>query len=687
VDTSSRPIFRAGAVSQPTLELVDRTRQGKPQKLVGIQLFGAMHAITHSGRDVLPRSRRARAILGYLCLVGARPVPRLKLASLLWDRVTEAQSRASLRQVLSELTSAWGPIGNTLEATRETLRLDVDKCWVDVLALFDLSQDHAQPTADDFGTLSGRFLDDLDGLSSSFDEWLAAERSRIERRFRELHEKRLIRLVSDNAVPTVRVRAARDFLEFDPTNESGWRALMKALVDMGDRAQAIKEYQRCCEILRRLVDVEPSRETKGLHAALKFESPRASITIADAITAPSAQQRSRIRVGVLPFGGTGPAEDPSLPWSISLDTAAALARFRWFDVIAPMALSGLEPQSLNWQEKLGEFRLDYLIQGTLKTVNGVIRVRVVLLKVNELTQSIWSDSYDLPVNEAHKADEQIALKLVARVDPVILFSEGTRPSKDNWPNAVGLVLKAIPLMYSMESKKYQEAGSLLARAAQEWPNDSMAAAWHAFWYMFNVTHGWSKAPVEEYAEAERLCRKAIELDPENAVALGIYAHLCSYVHHDFDAAFDYFERSLNLNPSLAFVWALSAPTSCYVGDPQDALARLQRYRDLAPLDPYFRIFETMYVMAYTFAGDYERAVTIGRRIVRANPNFTNVYKPLIAALGHLGHVHEAGVHLQGLIRLESDFSIRTFVQKYPFRREDDRSRYVMGLRKAGVPEE
>src|SRR5262249_23656144 len=142
-----------------------------------------------------------------------------------------------------------------------------------------------------------------------------------------------------------------------------------------------------------------------------------------------------------------------------------------------------------------------------------------------------------------------------------------------------------------------------------------------------------------------LCLKAIKMDPDNAEALGIYGHTCSW-RKDFDAAVQYFDRSLRLNPNLAFIWALSAPTYCYIGEPVAALQRLKRYHDLAPFDPYFCFFKTAYVIAYTFKGDYEQAVLVGRDSVKANPDFSAGYKPLIASLGHLGRADEAKPYIE-----------------------------------------
>jgi tetratricopeptide (TPR) repeat protein len=117
-----------------------------------------------------------------------------------------------------------------------------------------------------------------------------------------------------------------------------------------------------------------------------------------------------------------------------------------------------------------------------------------------------------------------------------------------------------------------------------------------------------------------------------------------------------------------------------------ALQRLKRYRDLAPFDPCFCTFEAVYAIAYTFKGDHEQAVLVGRGAVKGNPNFSAGYKPLIAALGHLGRADEAKPYIEKLLSLEPNFTVEHFGQVYPFKKASDRERYMQGLLLAGVPE-
>jgi adenylate cyclase len=227
---------------------------------------------------------------------------------------------------------------------------------------------------------------------------------------------------------------------------------------------------------------------------------------------------------------------------------------------------------------------------------------------------------------------------------------------------------------------------LIQKALALEPENATAEAWAAHWHNFYIGKGWAKDIEEANAEVQQHALRAITLDPENAEALGIYAHWCAREAKDFDRAILFFDRALRLNPSSAFNWGLSALTYCYIGEPDVALQRLRRYRELASPELYFSYFETFYTIAYTFKADYERAVLVGRRAVEANPNFTPGYKPLIASLGHLGRRDEAQVFVNKLLSLEPDFTVERFGQSYSFKKSSDRERYMEGLRLAGVPD-
>ena len=78
------------------------------EPLLRLSLFGQMRAVGASGRSVLPRSRKTRAVLAILALASPKPVLRSKLTGLLWSQRAKEQARGSLRQSVHELQRALG---------------------------------------------------------------------------------------------------------------------------------------------------------------------------------------------------------------------------------------------------------------------------------------------------------------------------------------------------------------------------------------------------------------------------------------------------------------------------------------------------------------------------------------------------------------------------------------------------
>jgi DNA-binding SARP family transcriptional activator/Tfp pilus assembly protein PilF len=668
---------------------------GSDRPIVRIHVRGSMRATTYLGADVLPRGKKARAILGYLSLTAGQRVPRARLAAMLWDRTPDTQARSSFRQALHELLLAMGPLANELiSADRETIKLNANLCWIDAAAILAAETTSESLSRGELSALcTGELLEELDGISDSFDHWLLGERTRFTQQLSDLLEAELNNLAQSKADLKLKVSNFRRLIAFDPTHEGASRALMRALAELGERAQALREYERCRNALRKALDVEPSPETRALANAIRTFSGRDAET-SRATTSPSPRDgakaqlapahRRRLRIGVLSFLATRERDDQNLAFSLSQEIAAGLARFRWFDVIAPASLAR-KPSARLSEDILRRKELDYVVDGALSGDGRRFEISVRLLDVTQFACPVWSDRFELSIDELHRLDERVTARIVGRIDPVILFIEG-QPKRRKQQGGTGLLLRAMPLMHSMERGKYEQAGELINRALKEDPDNAMILAWAAHWQVYHVGQGWSPNPKRAFTTAQRYALSAIRLDPENAEALGIYGHICSFLDKDFDSALHYFERALRLNPNLAFVWALSALTYCYVGEPEVALQRLERHRDLTPIEPYPALFDNPYAIAYLIKRDYEQAAVFGRRVTKTRPEFVNGYKPLIAALGHLGRREEAKAYVDKLLSLEPGFTVERFGEVYPFKHASDREHYMMGLRLAGVPE-
>src|SRR5215467_4680300 len=131
------PVPPAVVTPRGTLRPERPRLRGRP--VVRIHLLGPMRATTYLGENILPHGKRARAVLGYLCLAGGEHVPREQLARLLWDRVSREAARTNLRQALRELSSSFGDLAKELITTgRDVVRVNGEACWIDALTALAL---------------------------------------------------------------------------------------------------------------------------------------------------------------------------------------------------------------------------------------------------------------------------------------------------------------------------------------------------------------------------------------------------------------------------------------------------------------------------------------------------------------------------------------------------------------------
>jgi tetratricopeptide (TPR) repeat protein len=334
------------------------------------------------------------------------------------------------------------------------------------------------------------------------------------------------------------------------------------------------------------------------------------------------------------------------------------------------------------------FGIDFLVDGTIQKVRNRMRITVRLLDLRAGNQVVWARRFDRQSNDLLSLQDEIAAEVVAQIDPEILLIEAKRSSSRPPTDATAydLVLRAIPLIGRMERNALVNAGEYLSHAIALEQDYAAAYAWYAYWHIFYVGQGWADDPRQMMEEAGALAERAIVLDPFDARALAIAGHVRAFLHRQLREALSLHERALSLNPNLAMAWALSAITYAYMGEPEEAERRANRYKKLSPLDPSAFIFDGFFTVIYLLKRDYESAVVAGRSVTQMNSALSAGFKPYLAALGHLGRNQEAAVVRGRLREIEPEFTVERFIATSPFERDSDREHYARGLRLAGIPE-
>ncbi len=222
--------------------------------------------------------RQGRLLFAYLVAEQGRPVPRDELADAIWGEAPPATWEKVLTVVVSKIRSLLAEHGvggpTVLTGAFGCYRLELPEgSWVDVIAAADAAEeaDHAleggdleraKAAAALATSLLGRpFLPGEDGA------WVEQKRRELtECRGRALTVLAEASLRSGDAPRAA--RWAEQAIALEPFRETGYRRLMEANAAAGNRAEALRVYERCRQLLADELGAYPSPETESIYREL-----------------------------------------------------------------------------------------------------------------------------------------------------------------------------------------------------------------------------------------------------------------------------------------------------------------------------------------------------------------------------------------------------------------------------------
>src|ERR1700704_419165 len=231
--------------------------------------LGGRPSIIFGGRLVELRTQKASALLSYLALTEAKHESRERLVGLLWSRSDEEKARASLRQVVRGLRTAFEGAGyGGFSAGRLGIHLSPEKVEVDIESIIRLAENGSvHPLLLNTPDLGEKILEGMDDLDPSFRIWVVAKRQTInDRLMRSLGAG----LVAKDIAADVKTEIATAIVNLDPTHEEACCHLMRVHAEEGDVAGALRIYKSLWNLLDRDYGMEPSPVTEGLVANIKL---------------------------------------------------------------------------------------------------------------------------------------------------------------------------------------------------------------------------------------------------------------------------------------------------------------------------------------------------------------------------------------------------------------------------------
>jgi TolB-like protein/DNA-binding SARP family transcriptional activator len=697
--------------------------QSSPQVAIRIRLIGSVEAMNSAGKNILPTSRKARALFAYLALNLDRWIQRSRITGLLWDRVPEDQGRASLRQALHELSRAMGPeFAKAVEAERERLRLKSEALWVDAVAVATPIWDAERDGLADLDVFSGSLLlDGFDKLGDEFDQWLVTERQKLEERIRRWNEANIRNRLREPKAHGDRVEDARRAVMVDPTNEEAVRELMLALAQSGQRAQAALEYERCRAVLRSRLDLEPSQETQRLFRDLRREvrlepqsksavpaRPPATVgeEVAEALhlgvvgqvvrqdlkEGPAREYRPLVHgfgcspsVAILPFVNTsGDLQYEYFADGLTEEVITALACWRDFPVIARNSSFTYKGRAIDVRQIGAELGVRYVVEGSVRRAKENLRVLTQLIDT-ATGHHILATTFESDLDGAVGVQEEIASRIAGAIEPELQKAESRRaissPSKNF--SAYDFMQRGMWYHYRYTKGDHAEARRCFEAAIDLDPGYTHAMAALVLNRIHAAYSGWSEDRERTFAEAFDLAQTAVSIDARNPAAHFALGTACLWTGR-IEVGIKAMEDAIALNPSFAAAHANLAFLLNYCGRSDQAAEYVLKAIRLSPYDSRMFLWLPALAAANYQQHKYEEAIEIGRRALALKPDYPAGLRYVVAALGQLGRDGEAREEMRQLQRIEPQTIDYASVVKMLFRSDAAGAHLLDGLRKAGA---
>jgi len=453
-----------------------------------------------------------------------------------------------------------------------------------------------------------------------------------------------------------------------------------AVGDSGERQAHIKTYPR--KGFRFLAEVQtrdPGNRDNGTSGQDWTAKPDVAGSVA-------LTWSGRPSVAVLPFKNlSGDPEQEYFSDGITEDIINALSKYRSIDVIARNSSFAFKGAGSDVREVGLTLGAEYLVEGSVRRIEERIRITARLVET-ESGKQLWAERYDRKLEDLFTLQDEITTTIAARLEPEVGAAERARVERKAVPalHAWDFFRLGTKHFYKSTAADNVEAQRLFRRAIELDPSLAEAYGYLSYAMVLSMIYFEAEPDEKRLGEAVAMGRKGIELDERDGLIRFMYGRAL-LAHKDYRHALAELETAIELNPSLAVSYCGLGDSLAYEGRIVEAIPFFKKAIELSPYDPLRWAFYSYRALAHIFAREFDLANEWAEKATRVPNAHYWAFAHRVSALGHLRH-EEAKTAADELLQRKPGFSCefarkRLFYVKDPVQLE----LYLEGLRRSGVP--
>jgi adenylate cyclase len=394
-------------------------------------------------------------------------------------------------------------------------------------------------------------------------------------------------------------------------------------------------------------------------------------------------------IAVLPFQNmSGDAEQEYFADGMAEEIITALSRFRQLFVIARNSSFTYKGRAVDVKLIGRELGVRYVLEGSVRKSANRLRITGQLIEAATGTH-LWADRFDGQLDDVFKLQDEVTATVVGIIAPTLEKAEIERAQRKPTENldAYDHYLRGMVNLHQMTNREaVDEAQRLLRRAIELDPAFAPAYGLAAWCVAHRKVQGWITDRLRETTEAGKLARRAVELSKDDATVIASAGFVLAHVVGDLDAGIGFVDRAIQLNPNLAMAWYVSGWLRVWGGKANAAIEHFARAMRQSPLDAFIAYAQVGTAHAHFFAGRYDEASSWARMALRDLPDLIPALRIAAASDASAGRIDSANRAMERMHQLDPTRSITNLRDVLGPYSPEIFAKYAEGMRKAGLPE-
>jgi len=410
-----------------------------------------------------------------------------------------------------------------------------------------------------------------------------------------------------------------------------------------------------------------------------------------ATTSPSPAAAPRLSIVVLPFTNlSNDAEQQYFADGITEDLTTDLSRISGMVVISRNTAFTYQGKRVDTKQIGRELTVRYVLEGSVRRSRNQVRVNAQLIDA-ESDAHLWAERFDGDATDLFALQDEITSRIAVALDLELIAAEATRPAEH--PDALDYILQGRAAVSNPRSRgKYREAISLFERALALDPQSVAARSWLALTLANRVINQMTDRTAGDIARAKGLIGEALAASSRSATVHFAKGEVLR-AEKQYEEAVPEYEMVLALDRNSASALLALGHCKLMIGSIEELIPLVEQAMRLSPRDPqiavmYYRIGEVHLLQSST-----DKAIPCFEKARSANPELHYVHAFLASAYALNGETERAAAELAEARRLVGDDQyssiarLKTGYLGVPKIRALFEATFLVGLRKAGVPEE